>query len=90
MSTSDILKDDDKYICSIRSTVRGRAELILTDITNSQSTVVPLRWRQLLMLSYEALKSLDAWPLTDARQSHPFAASTSNDEIQALGDPSSP
>ena len=90
MSVSDTLSDKDKYICTIRNTGRGRADLIVTDITTGESQAWPLRWRQLIMLSYEAVKALDSWPLTEAQPYHPFSVSTSNDEIQALGDPSSP
>ena len=69
------ISDHDKYICSIRSQVRGRADFILTDITTGESQVIPLRWRQLMMLIYEAIKALDAWPLSEAQQSHPSSFS---------------
>lgn len=68
MSASDTLSDKDKYITTIRNTGQGRADLIVTDITTGESQAWPLRWRQLIMLSYEAIKALDSWPLTEAKQ----------------------
>ena len=77
MSVSDTLSDKDKYICTIRNTGRGRADLIVTDITTGESQAWPLRWRQLIMLSYEAVKALDSWPLTeeDSVRSNPLCDS---------------
>ena len=60
-----VLSDHDKYICTVRSQSRGRADLIITDITSGQSNVIPLRWRQLVMLGYESMKALDMWPLVE-------------------------
>lgn len=70
------ISDQDKYICSIRSQSRGRADLILTDITSGESHVIPLRWRQLIMLSYEAIKALDAWPLEETDRALPPSPQT--------------
>ena len=86
MSFSDL----DRHICSIRSQSRGRADLILTDITSGESTVIPLRWRQLIMLSYEAIKALDAWPLIEGQRYHPSCASTLNGGSQPSEAPASP
>lgn len=58
---------EHKYLCTIRSTSRGKAELIVTEIGKSGSQVYPLRWRQLLMLIREAGSALDAWPLSEQR-----------------------
>ena len=82
--------EHDKYLCTIRSQVRGTADLIITDISKGESRVIPLRWRQLLMISREAMQALDTWPLNEVRQIHPFCASTSSDESPALEAPASP
>lgn len=85
-----VYSEKDKYICTVRSQVRGSADLIVTDITTGESQVWPLRWRQLLMLSYESIKALDSWPLNEVRQSHQFCASILSDESPALEAPASP
>lgn len=82
--------EHDKYICTIRSQVRGRADLIITDISKGESKTIPLRWRQLIMLSREAMQALDPWPLSEVQPSRPFCASTLNGESPASEDPSSP
>lgn len=63
-----VYSEKDKYICTVRSQSRGRADLIVTDITTGESQVWPLRWRQLLMLSYESIKALDSWPLEEKQK----------------------
>lgn len=85
-----VLSDHDKYLCTVRSQVRGSADLIITDITKGESTVIPLRWRQLLMISREAIQALDSWPLSEVQPRHSFSVSTSSDESPASEDPASP
>jgi hypothetical protein len=82
--------EHDKYICTIRSQVRGSADLIITDISKGESRTIPLRWRQLIMLSREAMQALDPWPLSEVQPTHPFSASNGSGASPALEAPSSP
>ena len=82
--------EHDKYLCTIRSQVRGRADLIITDISKGESRVIPLRWRQLLMISREAMQALDTWPLAESRPNghanseEPNDKQTSKDQFSAV------